>query len=354
MMEGYNSDMTAALPLGNLCRYDGQNNHYEVWYVTGHSPEHGLGWWIRTTLEHPTHGEPYAAQWFSVFDANQNRRAGWCRRFPMDAFSALQNPFEVSLKGEKETIRLTQGSYEGQLTRGEKQARWRLDWTPDERVHLHFPEWLYGTPFISTKVLCPTVNGHASGFLEWEGKRVDVSGAPICQTHLWGVKHAEAWGWGHCNAFENAPGVVLETVSAQVKKGALTLPVLTTLRFTCPEVDFDFRNLLVAATPRCTFRPGLYQLELSQGPWRLQIKFTSPYDRLLVADYEDPDGEKSFCHFSGLADCWVSVEKRSGLIGHEPVATYVARRTASFEAASRMPTANLPHIEQYGFGLGDE
>ncbi len=338
----------------NRARYTGDPGHYEVWYSTGSVPGKDIGWWIRTTLEHPLEGDPYAAQWFSVFDRKKNKRWGLCERFPITALKAIDDPFEVVLGTTGQAVRLTGGHYSGAIKAPQDKGhhgRWQFDWQPPAEPHLHLPGFAYTSSFASTVALAPTLDGCASGFLEIDGQRHDFENAPMYQTHLWGRKHAESWAWAHCNAFKDAPGVAFEGLCVRIRKWGMDWPPLTLIRLKTPEVDIVFRELWEAPFATSSFGPGFWRFEAVKGRYRVSGKFHAPMDLLLRADYEDPDHEASYCNNSCVASAWINVEERDGL-GWRPLATYVADGTAHMENAARLPmTAVKEVIAQFGYGL---
>jgi hypothetical protein len=200
------------------------------------------------------------------------------------------------------------------------------------------PDVIYRTDFADTRVLSPNVDVPVRGTIEVDGKEIVFDGEPGGQTHLWGRKHAHAWAWGHCTAFEGRRGVALETLTVRLKRRGLVLPPLTVatlwldgeeLRFTSPE------NLVLS---RGRFGTARYEFEASGRDARLRGELTCRPEDMVLTPYEDPDGEPSFCANTGVGDLRLTVWRRSGWLGRwrEQVALR-ADRTANFEVAGRQP-----------------
>lgn len=330
--------LATATEKDNLRVWDGRKRgHYEVWYLTlNHRPSH-TGFWIRYTLESPKdgHGEPYAQLWFGAFDADDPAKTfALNRRFPIDAMRVQAAPFQVEIGDGN---RLTHGSARGALAGAGHSAKWDLTWLPAERTHRQLPELIYRTSFADTKVLTPNIDVPVRGTIELDGRKLVLDGEPGGQTHLWGKKHAHAWAWGHCNAFEGRRGAALEALTVRLKRRGVVLPPLTVLAlYLDGEVHrwSEFRHTLLA---RGSFSTAHYAFKAISTDVRLEGEYTCRPEDMVLTEYADPDGEPSWCANTEVADLRVTVWRRGMLGTFKEYARLHAPRTGHFEVAGRSP-----------------
>ena len=299
----------------NHRRWDGHTpGRYEVWYLTFNDPKTGDGFWIRYTLEAPTagHGEPYAQLWFARFVSaagTDPARAtfGINRRHPIATMTAATGPFAVTIGANK----LGHDHARGALAGAGHAAEWDLTWTPG-RTMAWLPSVMYRRGGLGeTTVLSPSPDLALRGSVTVDGVRYQLDGAPGGQTHLWGSKHAFAWGWGHCNGFEGAPGVAFELLTVQLRRRGFTLPWLTlaTLRLPDDEVALNrFDHALLA--PRPDRDSGRLRFAAVGLTAKLEGTYTAPLDRMVRAEYADPDGDAAWCHNSCVADLTLKLSRR--------------------------------------------
>jgi len=353
------SDATArAYPnqADNARVWDGARaGHYEVWYLTlNHRPSR-TGFWIRYTLESPRsgHGEPYAQLWFAAFDAaSPARTVALNRRFPIGEMICQDDPFQVAIGG----ARLRHDGVRGRISGDGHEASWDLAWAPDARTHLLLPRVMYRRGGVGdTTVMSPNLDVAFRGTITVDGRRFELAGEPGCQTHLWGRKHAHAWAWGHCNAFTGRPGVVLETLTAQLEKRGRVLPPLTVLtlraggreyRFTeFSDVPFARGGWTIGGAPDRLRPPGdgdrrLYWFRAMGARHKIEGAFHCRADDMVVAPYVDPDGEPSFCSNTEVASLGLTLYER-GLFGWRERERLVAEQSAHFELGSRERDAGV-------------
>jgi len=198
----------------NLARWDGQRRGvYEVWFATWNDPATRDGYWLRYVLESPRagHGEPYGQLWFARFATDPARSFGINRKSPIASVSTAREPFAVSIG----PARLGHDHARGALSGGGHAVEWQLAWQPGARTLFPLPPVMYRSGGLGeTTFQSPSPDVAFTGTLIIDGERLELTGAPGAQTHVWGTKHAHAWAWAHCNAFDDRPGVVLELLSA--------------------------------------------------------------------------------------------------------------------------------------------
>ncbi len=321
----------------NVRRWDGRSTgHYEVWYATFNHRPSQTGYWIRYTLESPVRGggDAYAQLWFARFDARDPTRTfAINRKFPIDLMSAASNPFAVTIGDAC----ITHAGATGQLVGDGHQVKWDLSWLPSRTTHHQLPRIMYQRGGLGdTTVLTPNLDIPISGRIEVDGEVFELDHEPGGQTHLWGKKHAHAWAWGHCNAFEGRPGAALETLSVTLRKRGYTLPRMTILCLYLDGEAYRFREFHHTLLTGAEFGTGSYRFRARGARVRLEGEFTCRPDDMVVATYEDPDGELSYCANTEVADLRVTVFKRSGLLGRfREYDQLVAPRSGHFEVGSR-------------------
>jgi hypothetical protein len=333
----------------NRMRWAQQPGHYEVWYATlSHLPTR-TGFWIRYTMESPRpgHGEPYAQLWFARFDGNDpSGTFAFNRKLPIAQLSATPSPFRVRV-GDSE---VRHDGMKGALAGGGHRAEWEITWRPSDRLHLHLPSSVYKGTWADTQVLSPNLNVAAHGHITVDGKRYDLDGAPLGQTHLWGKKHAYSWAWSHCNGFSGDRGAALETLTVRLRRGPVVLPKLTLLSLYLDGGDPDrveFREFWQLPMARSEYGTGRYALKAANAEYKVEAEFTCRAEDMVLAEYVDPDGEPAFCHNTECADARVRVWRRSPFVGRfREHRTLVAERSAHYEWGARAgdPLVKKRHV----------
>ncbi len=321
----------------NHRRWDGaKRGHYEVWYTTLNHRPSGTGYWIRYTMESPIegHGEPYAQLWFAHFDANDaSRTFAINKKFPIDAMSATTAPFSVGIADNK----LMHNGARGSLAGDGHDVSWDLEWMPAPETHYHLPRVMYGNGGRGdTTVLAPNLNVSMKGRITVDGTTHELTEAPGGQTHLWGKKHAHSWAWGHCNAFEGHPEAALETLTVRLKKAGRVLPPMTVTSLYVNGQAYRFTEFHHTLLNRGQYGTGMYQFRArGRRHWLEGIYQCQPED-MVVATYEDPDGELSYCSNTEVANLTVNLYERSGFRSRwRQIAELHAPGTGHFEVGSR-------------------
>jgi hypothetical protein len=328
--------------ISNRMAWRGQAGHYEVWFITLVHRATQTGFWLRYTLESPdpAHGAPYAELWFARCDGRDaGRNFGFHRRFPISALESQQQPFALRIRdtasdafGDAE---LGPDRASGRMATAAHSVRWDLQWHPAPRTHYLLPRSLYNDPLhiAETLVLSPNHSVYASGSIEVDGEIYDIQDAPAGQSHIWGRKHAYAWGWGRCNAFDKelVPGrtakdppserpltrpspAVLEALTVRMRRGPVVLP-LTLISVYPDGLDGDelaFKDFSDLVLTRSDFRTGSYTLAARGLTTRIEAQFSCTADDMIRTEYVDPDGAPAYNHFAGAASCRLVLSRRIG------------------------------------------
>jgi hypothetical protein len=338
--------MTSINDEANARVWDGtRRGHYEVWYLTVNHAPTDTGFWIRYTLEAPLdgHGDPYACLWFARFDARRPERGfGIHRRFPISSLTATADPFAVDIA----SARLTSTGARGELAGDGHAAAWDLRWPAASYVHRHLPDVMYRRGGVGeTTVKSPNLAVPMTGTITVDGETFALSDEPGGQTHLWGRKHAFAWAWGRCAGFAERSDAVVETLSVKLRRRNVTLPNLTMLTVRLGEEVLAFNQFRHTAVNRASWETGQYTFSGVNRAARVEGEFTCRPDDLILAPYEDPDGEPSWCANTIIGDARLIISRRNGFGWREDEVLTAAHR-AHFETGSRArdPAVEKDHV----------
>jgi hypothetical protein len=300
----------------NARRWDGRAGAYEVWYLTTSHAASGTGYWIRYTLEAPLVGEPHAALWFARFAHD--------RRAPTFGIHAAHPTSGSDAFGHDYTL--------GKLAGDGHEVSWDLRWTPSPTTLRMLPDLAYLRDGLGeTTVLSPNPDVTLGGKVTVDGETLDLTGTRGGQTHIWGQKHAFAWAWGHANL---DGGATLEALTVRLKRRGVVTPPLTFLSLRCDDDEVDLRQLRHVPLARSEMSTGRYYFRGENLRTRLEGEFRADHAHLIQAEYEDPDGEPSYCANSCVADLTLTRSERTRR-GWRVVETFRADKTAQFETASR-------------------
>lgn len=318
---GARGELPSPAEISNRMVWQGESGRYEVWFFTLFHAASGTGFWIRYTLESPdpAHGDPYVELWFARGCAHDfSGNFGIHRRFPLSVFSSAQVPFALQI-GDSE---LRHNGAVGQLQGDGHDIRWELHWEPQRKPFFLLPSALYRDPLhlAETLVLSPNHSVSCRGFIEVDGQKYELNGAPLGQSHLWGRKHAYGWGWGRCNAFDTVDGEsvatatppVLEALTVRMRRGPVVVP-LTQLAVNLgvgDGDDFQFTDLQTMALRRGEFRTGSYVVSAMGAQTKVEAQFACRPDDMIRTEYVDPDGTPAYCHFAAAASCQVTLSRR--------------------------------------------
>jgi hypothetical protein len=321
----------------NLMRWDRlARGHYEVWYLTLNDRAARAGFWIRYTIESPLegHGEPYAQLWFAAFYRDEPGKSfGINRRFAVSELIAAHDPFELRIGDAA----LRHDGAAGALAGGGHDVRWELGWPPAPRSHRLLPDLVYQTSFADTQVLTPSLGVPVRGTVEVDGRRHDLDGETLAQSHLWGRRHAYAWAWGRCTSFDGHAAAALETLTVQLERRGVVLPPVTLLALYLDGARLVFTGFRDMILTRGRFATARYSFTAQGLHTRLEGDFTCRPDDLLLTEYTDPDGAPIWCANTEIADLSLRVFRRRLFGPWEAPLTLHATATAHFEVASRTP-----------------
>ncbi len=309
----------------NLPRWGGAPGFFEIWFLVVFDPDRRRAWWLRYTTFAPHAGPARATLWAAAFDAAAAVPAIALKQArAIDAWDAgAPDRFRIRVGDAA----LGHGTAAGAVDGDGHRIAWSLRFLPAAREVRRAPRLL-------EHLRLPTGVAHANdgvafdGWVEVDGVRHGLAGAPGVQKHLWGTRRVEELFWLYCPRFTEDPGARLEATSARVRRSG---PALAPVWATAAGETLDW----------CEMPAFLWNQVTSPAPGELRIEAWSPLRalsarawcdaRTLAAwDYRDPAGWDVHVAQSDVASCEAVIRARP-----HPWASWrrVARLTASACAA---------------------
>jgi hypothetical protein len=221
--------------------------------------------WIRQTSFHRPGEAPTAAAWCTVFEDGR--------------------PWAVKQSGPEPTGVVRADVARGSATAGGRHAAWELRIASAAPPLRHLPRrWMYRAPLPRTKLESPQPDAVLSGWVELDGRRLEVAGWPGMTGHNWGAEHAARWVWLHGTAFADEPSAWLDLALGRVRIGGLLGPWVAT-----GAVGLGGERIRVGGLgrrARVHAVPG--ELELAVGG--LSVRAHAPLERTVAFAYADPAG----------------------------------------------------------------
>lgn len=231
-----------------------RRGHYESNYLRAVDPAAPRAVWIR----HTTHRRPGAPRvdslWCTVFDA------------------AADGPLAVkATPGEGELMR-------GRATALGRTAAWDVRFAGTEPPLRHLPRpWMYAAPLPRTKLESPLPDATFDGWVEIDGRRVELAGWRGMVGHNWGAQHAERWIWLHA-VFA---GAWLDLAVARARLGPATTPWIA-----AGALHHDGRRIRLSGRPAVHATPTEARVRLAG----LTIHARANPKDIVAWVYADPPG----------------------------------------------------------------
>jgi hypothetical protein len=248
-----------------------QRGRYESRFVRAVDPRRPRAVWIRQTTHQRPGEPPTVAAWCTVWDEGP--------------------PQAVKQSGPEPTARLDATGADGTAAALGRRAAWQLAFTAAEPPLRHLPRrWMYRARLPRTKLESPQPGASVSGWVELDGRRLELTGWPGTTGHNWGTEHAARWAWLHGVAFDQEPAAWLDVALGRVRLGRAQTPWVANgaIRFEGGQrvaVGGLGRRAEVDAAP------GRLQARL-RGPGGLRLLVTAgaPLEHTVAFTYTDPGG----------------------------------------------------------------
>jgi hypothetical protein len=330
-------------PPANALRWAGDPGHYEVYYLSLTDAASGVGLWIRYTMVAPVEGsgeEATCSLWFMAMD-REGTRIGRKISHPAERLRAQTDPFELTIADATLTDRGAAGGFDD--------VSWELTWTPGLPAYEHVHPLLEKAKIAKTVYLLPHADLAIDGTVEFDGRRLDLSGARGGQAHLWGSKHAARWAWLHCNDLRTAdgapvPGEFVDGVSVYVPRFGREIGPSTPLVGRIDDRDLLATSPRAIRSTKSLFTLTSWSFDARVGSRRIDGEVSVPRDALVGVTYHDPDGDLAYCYNSEVADLRLLLweRDRSAAGGWRLDRTLLSNAGAHFEYAQRDPVPGLP------------
>ncbi|MEZ4267109.1 MAG: tocopherol cyclase family protein [Myxococcota bacterium] len=299
----------------------------------------GRGLWLRYTLWAPTISgrEAQAAVWAVAFGVGEGGEHVALRETTPTSRARFETESLYLRVGECE---LRQGRATGTIRDegGGPDIAWDLSFPCEHEGFRHLPaEWMYGAGWPSAKAATPQIDARFSGTVRVGETTLSVRDAPGLLGHNWGKQHPQRWQWLHCNAFEGAPGVALEVLSAKTGGGRWAGPALSVLHLRLPGERITVGPVRGLWATRVTSDGLACHFSARTGDRRVEGEFSAAPQRFVGVDYTDPSGRIAHCVHTKIADGVLRVYAREDGAWRETL-SLVAQGCAALEHGTRGDT----------------
>jgi hypothetical protein len=311
--------MSALPPLSepppNALRYAGAPGHVESYFFRANHPSRPLALWLKATLLAPLRGPAVAESWFTWFDGERDvtlsRRQTQpfaAARFTGDGarrFSVLAPNLGFTLEDR--------GSAHGTAPTEQGDVQFDLTWAKDEAATgapLELLPWraLRVGPFPRSKLTTPYPSLRVSGEVQLPWGRELVSDWRGMQGHNWGREHTFEYAWGQC--LFPADDAMVEGFSARVRVAGRVTPRLSALVVRRGGRTFRFDTLFDGWRQQAAVSADHWRVALRGGDGDVTLEMNAAGRPMVCLGYDNPDGARSYCFNSKLAEVTLTVRPR--------------------------------------------
>lgn len=296
----------------NRARWTGQG--FEIWFFVVLVPASGEG---------PTRREA-AALWVRMTrfaDGPARDSRVWAVLASDGAVTAEREilPLErLAVTGEGEDGALCVRVGEAELGHGVARGRcgtirWSLQFAVGDAVAERLPHVPEFIP-LGTRSSHPHAEAAVTGFVERDGRRVELDGGLLTQMHIWGRRRVEWLRWAWVPRFVG--GGALELTAVAPRAGDRHLCALWVRLGDGPDAEvIDSTGLLAALRARVrSIRPGvLHHVGSAPGGRRLVLRVWAAPATFAGWDYRQIGGGDLHVAQSDLARCELEIYRRAGL-----------------------------------------
>jgi hypothetical protein len=234
-----------------------ERGHYESFFAKASHPARPLGLWIRYTVHKRPGQPPRGSLWLTLFDGEAGGPTACKATLPSGEVES----------GGGDYIRMGESRFApdglvGSMRTDRCGAAWELRLDTTEPPFRHLPrDWMYRAAIPRTKLLSPHPAAVYTGYLEVDGRRIELDGWPGTVGHNWGAQHAERWIWMHGASFEGrSRDTWFDAALGRIKVGPFTTPWIGNARVTIDGIGHRLggperlRSTKVGEAPtRCEF-----------------------------------------------------------------------------------------------------
>jgi len=315
-------------PDWNAVRFDpgSERGHVESHFLKLNDAEGRCALWLKATILRRLGAPAVAEGWAVAFD----RQAGHVAVKQVVPFaSTVFSPQTLDIRFAE--VRFEPWSTRGALSSEGQRIEWSLTFEGQAAAFVPLPERLYRDRLGTSKLVTPHPDLRFTGSYRVGDRRVEVDGWRGMQGHNWGRRHARAYGWAHCNVWQDTDELVLEGISAQIALGPVTTPPISALIVTHGGVRHAFTPPQSLWRVRGRISSRGWEFRAASRSARVSGSFSADTEDFVGLHYENPDGAMTYCLNSKIARGQVRLE----VAGRPAVVAYT--RAAALEIGTRNP-----------------
>jgi hypothetical protein len=292
-------------PDWNAVRYDpgSARGHVESHFLKLNDADGRCALWLKATILRRL-GEPAVAEGWAIAFDRQTGHVAVKQVVPFE--SAVFSPHTLDIRFAE--VRFEPGSTRGVLRAGGNRIEWSLAFEGQAAAFVPLPERLYGDHLGTSKLVTPHPDLRFTGSYRVGDRLVAVDGWRGMQGHNWGRRHARAYGWVHCNVWQDADALVLEGITAQVALGPVSSPPISALIVTHGGVRHAFTPPQSLWRARGRITPRGWEFRAASRSARVSGSFSADTDDFVGLHYENPDRAMTYCLNSKIARGQVRLE----------------------------------------------
>ena len=314
-------------PDWNACRFDPARGggHVESYFLKLNGPDTRRALWLKATILKKKGQEPVAEAWAIAFD-REGTHIAVKEEHPFSGANFSSRSFDVTVG----RVHFENGRLVGSVSSHGHVIEWALDMTTRAAALVPLPtERMYSDKLPNSKLVTPHPDSKFDGYYQVDGARVDVKGWRGMQGHNWGRRHAELYGWGHCNQWDNAGQLIFEGVSARVRVGPVLLPTMTLLVVCYRGVRYYLTSPRSLLSAKGNVTPRRWEFSSRSPLAQIEGYLEADASDFVGLYYENPDGEMTHCLNSKIARGHLKFE----VFGRPPVEANT--RSAAFEVGTK-------------------
>lgn len=287
----------AASEQANLPQWSGHG--FEIWFFVVLVPGIERALWVRLTRF--ADGEHSDARiWAVVSEAE--RVTAQREILPLDAMTCETERFLLRV-GEAE---LGHGSSKGRCGR----IAWEFRFEASDPVIERMPK-LPGFVPVGTRATHPHAEGQVQGWVELDGRRLDLDGGLFTQMHIWGHQRVEWLRWAWVPRFADDDDAVVELTAVAPKAGGSNLCALSAR---VGGLQFDNYGLTQALRAQLIpIRPGVLHHVATGSGRRLVVRVWAAPNSFAGWDYRQIGGGDLHVAQSNLGHCELELYRKAGL-----------------------------------------
>jgi hypothetical protein len=297
-------------PEWGAVRFDpgARGGHVESYFVKANDPKGERALWLKWTIYASARAPHQALSevWAIGFDRARGHTAVKTT-VPWNEAQFSRTATRVAVDG----CTLTPSGARGSIRAGDRRIDYDLAFFSDAMPLVHFPaRWMYEGSFPASKLVSPIPDMRVRGVFSVGDDRWEVDAWPGLYGHNWGSGHAHLYGWGHCNAWDDAEpsdALVLEGVSARVRMGPALSPMTTLLCLSYGGVRHNFNAPSALLRNRGEITPRRWRFAAKSPLARIQGELWASTEDYVGLYYANPDGRVTHCLNTKLAHARLEV-----------------------------------------------